>query len=45
MSSQNSTIPEQRTLALVNNYVVHTSQMLNNLATSCEAKLQDISEK
>lgn len=35
-------IPDQRTLALVNTYVVHTTELLNSFAISCEERLQDV---
>ena len=37
-----SPIPAQRTLALVNTYVVHTTQLLNDFAIAAETRLQDI---
>lgn len=35
-------IPDQRMLALVNTYIVHTSALLNSFATSCEERLQGV---
>eukprot|EP00243_Klebsormidium_subtile_P006003 TRINITY_DN2498_c0_g1_i4.p1 TRINITY_DN2498_c0_g1~~TRINITY_DN2498_c0_g1_i4.p1 ORF type:complete len:188 (+),score=27.43 TRINITY_DN2498_c0_g1_i4:78-641(+) len=35
-------VPDQKTLVLVNTFVVHTTQLLNRFAALCENKLADI---
>ena len=38
-------VPDQRMLALINTYVVHTTELLNSVAATCEQRLQSVHSK
>ena len=38
-------VPDQRMLALINTYVVHTTELLNSMAATCEQRLQSVHSK
>ena len=42
MDTAASAVPQERTLALVNTYVVHTATMLNAFSVSCEQYLSKV---
>lgn len=45
MDTAASAVPKERTLALVNTYVVHTAAMLNAFSASCEHSLSQVRSK
>ena len=38
-------VPDQRMLALINTYVVHTTELLNSVAATCEQRLLSVHSK
>lgn len=45
MARAETCTPDQRTLALVNAYVVHTSKLLSAFAVQCEERLQNLGNR
>lgn len=45
MDTAVSAVPKERTVALVNTYVVHTAAMLNAFSASCERSLSQVRSK
>ncbi len=42
MSVCDGAVPDQKTLALVNTYIVGTAHMLNDFAADCEQSLSNV---